>query len=121
MPYGWPDGLIQVSQASPDAPNDFRDRERLYPCPVVILEQGLPTSGEAFDCLNERFESGAELVVVMPTTEGEPTVTYYRVGPGIDGVDIYADMTRDSYGGGWHVQHCPTTTDVNELSGCVEG
>lgn len=120
MPFGWPDDLVEVSQSSPDAPSVIRDGDPVHRCSVIVLEPGELAPSEAFDCLNERFETGAELVVVTPTTEGDPTVTYYRVGPGIDGVNIYSDMTSDRFGGGWHIQHCPTTTDVKELSGCVE-
>ena len=120
LPYGWPGDLLEVSQSSPEAPAEFRERASLSLCPVVVLEQGKPMPGDMFDCLNNGFDSGAEMVMIQPTTEGDPVVTYYRVGPGIDGVDIYTDMTADRFGSGWHIQHC-TTTNVNELSGCVEG
>lgn len=121
LPYGWPDDLLEVSQSSPEAPAEFRERAPLSLCPVVVLEQGKAMPASMFDCLNYGFDSGAEMVAIQPTTEGDPVVTYYRVGPDIDGVDIVTDMTSDKFGGGWHVQHCTTTTDVNELSGCVEG
>lgn len=121
LPYGWHDDLLEVSQSSPEAPAEFRARAPLSLCPVIVLEQGKGMPEEAFDCLNNGFDSGAEMVVVQPTTEGDPVVTYYRVGPGVEGVDIFADMTADRYGGGWQVLHCTTTIDVNELSGCVEG
>lgn len=121
LPYGWPDDLLEVSQSSPEAPAEFRDRTPLSLCPVVVLEQGKAMPDDTFDCLNNGFDSGAELVLIQPTTEGDPVVTYYRVGPDIDGVDMYTDMTVDKFGSGWHIQHCTTTTNVNELSGCVEG
>lgn len=117
-PDGWPDDLIGTSQTSSDAPAEFKDREPLASCGDLILGQGEPIPRVAFDCLDGARDTGAELAVVMPTTEGDPIVTYYRVGPNIQGMDIFSDMTLDAYGGGWQVQHCTTTIQASQPAGC---
>lgn len=117
-PDGWPDGLIDRSRTSSDAPAEFKDREPLASCGDLELGQGEPIPKAAFDCLNDAHDTGAELVVAMPTTEGDPIVTYYRVGPDIIGMDVFTDATLDAYGGTWYVQHCRGTIDASLPAGC---
>ena len=67
------------------APAAFVGREPLQSCGDVRLDQGESVPDDLYRCLDEAAATGAELVVTMPTTEGDPIVSYYRVGPQIDG------------------------------------
>ncbi|WP_154795264.1 hypothetical protein [Occultella kanbiaonis] len=112
-----PEGsVIEASRSSDAAPPEFREREPLPSCGDVVFEQG------AFDwpdgvvaCLNAAGGpdgAGAEVAVQGPTTEGDPIVTYYRVGAGIDGVEIFTDATQDRFG--------PRTWDQGTCAGTAE-
>ena len=105
---------------SANAPASFRDRPDLASCGEVVLEQGEGIPDDAAACLESSFTSGAELVVSGPTTEGDPYITYYRVGPDIEGIEIFIDSTRDRFGFGWAHQLCPDATGLLELGECVE-
>jgi hypothetical protein len=118
LPGPWPDDPIGSSRQSEGAPAEFKNREPLTTCGDVELSQGEGVPDSAFACLNDAFGSGAELAVVQPTVEGDPVVTFYRVGPNIRGMDVFTDFTLDSFGSGWSVQHCVVTVDVREPAGC---
>ncbi|MGF0116020.1 hypothetical protein ACQFYA_06780 [Promicromonospora sp. Marseille-Q5078] len=96
----------------------FALRERLASCGQV--EHGAQGGGipdDARECLDAGWESGAEFSVMTPTTEGDPTYAYYRVGGG--GLEIYHDTTADTYGtGGWSRRVCPGDDVEDALASC---
>ncbi|MGN7704195.1 hypothetical protein [Cellulosimicrobium sp. 22601] len=103
------------------APAAFVDREPLDLCGDVRLDQGESVPDDLFRCLDAAAATGAELVVTMPTTEGDPIVSYYRVGPRIDGVEIFVDATRDAYGPReWAHLLCPDATSAAAPGTCQE-
>jgi len=108
--------------ASPvDAGSIFTDRAVLASCGELRLGQGEEVPAEAWACVDAAFDTGAELAVEMPTTEGDPIVTYYRVGPDIDGLELFTDTTRDNFGPQtWSHEVCPDTVTVREPLGCEE-
>jgi len=56
----------------------------------------------------------------MPTTEGD-LIVYYRVGPAIDGLEVFRDATHDKFGQqAWSHELCPGTITVTEPLGCQE-
>jgi hypothetical protein len=111
---------------SPDsrAPGAFVHRQPLASCGKIHLSQTQVSGGEtvpadAWACLDAAFKSGAELVVEMPTSEGAQVVSYYRVGPDIDGMEVFHDATRDRFGSqAWSHELCPDTTTTTEPLGC---
>jgi hypothetical protein len=98
-------------------PRQFLDREELPSCGEVTLEQSEEIPEEAFSCLAEAGEDGAELAGTRPTTEGDPIIEYYRVLPG-GGWEAYIDATEDSRGGGWWYTDCPDAETIEDLAGC---
>jgi hypothetical protein len=104
--YPYSSDILDESRGSPDAPQEFMDRTPYPPCPDVMLEQGEEIPEDAVACIEHAGPEGAELAVVRPTTEGDPYVMFYRVGHGINGLEIWEDATRDAFGGGWHVANC---------------
>lgn len=98
-------------------PQQFLDRESLPSCGEFTLAQGDEIPAEAFTCLDEAGEEGAELSVTRPTTEGEPITEYYRVLPG-GGWEAYIDATEDSSGGGWWYTDCPDAESLEDLAAC---
>jgi hypothetical protein len=116
-PYPFTTGIIDESRTSADAPAEFRERDLLPPCADVVLDQGTQIPDASVACVEKAGPEGAELAVVQPTIEGDPIVTFYRVGPGIDGMEIWDDATRDTFGGGWHRAVC-STVSVFTPDGC---
>jgi hypothetical protein len=112
-PYPYTSALIDESRASANAPAEFRDRTTLPACDDVLLRQGDEIPDAAIACVEDAGPDGAELAVGRPTTEGDAYVSFYRVGPGIDGIEIWEDGTRDAFGGGWHLGTC---RDVSVLA-----
>jgi len=101
--------------------SSFTDRTVLASCGELSLGQGEEVPADAWACMDAASDSGAELVVEMPTTEGDPILTYYRVGPGIDGLELFSDTTQDSFGPRtWSHEVCPDTVTVSEPLGCEE-
>ena len=109
--------IIDESRTSSSAPAEFRDRDPLPQCDDVSLEQGTQIPDASVACVEQAGPEGAELGVVQPTTEGDPIVTFYRVGPGIRGIEIWDDASRDPFGGGWHRAECDTVS-VFSPEGC---
>ena len=105
----------------PAAPVEFTDRAPLPSCGEIVLDQGETIPEDALDCMEAAVEAdGGELKVTSPTVEGDPIVTYYRVGPGIDGVDMFIDGTADAYGAGtWIHENCPGDATISEFGGCT--
>ena len=117
--YPFTTAIIDESRADPDAPAEFRDRDTLPACPDVVLDQGTQIPDESVACIEKAGSEGAELAVVQPTTEGDPLVTFYRVGPEIDGIEIWDDATRDTFGDRkWHRAECETIS-VFTPTGCT--
>jgi hypothetical protein len=116
----WPDDPIGASRTAPDAPPAFQDREPLPSCGEVELDQGEAIPQRAIDCMVDAMATGAELAVLQPTIEGDPLVSYYRVGPGINGIEIFTDGTLDTFGGGWWHQQCADAQDIIAPKECRE-
>lgn len=107
----------------------FAAREPLPTCGEVTarpdLGEGEPKAelAEAFACLDEAAArgEGAELLVRSLTVEGDPIVEYHRVGPDIEGLEVYVDGTQDTYGEQlWTYRSCPDTATASEPLGCWE-
>ncbi|MFE6971551.1 hypothetical protein [Isoptericola sp. NPDC057653] len=105
----------------------FAAREPLPTCGEVTarpdLGEGEPTTelAEAFACLDAASArgDGAELIVRSRTIEGDPIVEYHRVGPGIDGLEVYVDGTQDAFGDRtWTYRSCPETVTAADPLGC---
>ncbi|MFE5308687.1 hypothetical protein [Isoptericola sp. NPDC056578] len=112
-----------------DGEDVFAAREPLPTCGEVTarpdLGEGEPKAelADAFACLDEAAArgEGAELLVRSLTVEGDPIVEYHRVGPGIDGLEVYVDGTRDTFGDQiWTYRSCPGTVTTSEPQGCWE-
>ena len=111
---------LAESKRSGKAPAAFTNREALFSCGEFVLGQGETLPPEAWDCLAERLETGAEIVLAQPTTEGDPIITYYRVGPGIDGMEYFTDPTFDTWGAdAWEHMLCAIETDPLSVVNCV--
>ncbi|MHC2997965.1 hypothetical protein [Microbacterium sp. HJ5] len=113
------DGSGGTSAATPGAgaPDAFTNRDPLPSCGSVELDQGETIPQDAIDCLSQAGAGGAELVVTMPTVEGDPITTYYRALPG-GGIETFSDMTQDSFGGGWGHEVCEAATTIDEFGAC---
>jgi len=112
------------SPTAADGPAWFTSRTPLEPCGQF----GPPNNTEppdvpdaAWQCLVDPDADGAELVLTRNSVEGQPIVTYLRAGPDIDGVEVIADNTADTYGSaGWTHYRCASfSRDYTEV-GCVE-
>ncbi|WP_456826845.1 hypothetical protein [Cellulomonas sp. P5_E12] len=105
-------------------PESFASRAALPSCGELEIAQGETIPAEAWQCLDEAdARAGAELVVTSPTTEGDPITTYFRVGPGIDGLEVFTDSSQDAFGGdgpAWTHQVCPDTVTSADPLGCAE-
>ncbi|MEH3076696.1 MAG: hypothetical protein PGN11_08425 [Quadrisphaera sp.] len=90
-------------------------------CPVITVDQGqLPPTSSACLFSDAAEEDGAELVVTVPTTEGDPIRTHYRHLPGQPGLEVLVDSTDDRYGSGtWGRQSCPEATSLSDLGACT--
>lgn len=112
------DLAASVAAASPDAPAAFRDRTPFTSCGTVQLQQGDPIPATRIACLVGGTTAGRELVVTSPTTDGDPIVRYFRVGPGISGVQLFTDATADPNGGGWSRTTC-TSGRIDQYGACA--
>ena len=77
---------------------------------------------ESLKCLERGYaESGAELAVASPTTEGDLIVSHFRITPHAASLQIFIDATRDKYGGGnWQESACPLPQrEPTVLAACV--
>lgn len=107
-----PVALVADTVGGGSGPPQFRDRPALASCGRVELGQGervRDVGPDELACLRRAFEdgTGAELVVVSPTTEGDPVTDYRRVLA--DGTtEVWTDMTEDQFGGGWDHGSCAT-------------
>ena len=116
--YPFATSIIDDSRQDTEAPSAFQQRDPLPACPDITLEQGEAIEGTSAACLEEAGSEGAELAVVLPTVEGDPIVRFFRVGPDIDGMEIWEDWTRDTFGGGWHLGLC-SEVNVSNPGDCT--
>lgn len=116
---------IGESRASATAPEEFRNWNPAQSCGDVVLPQGrFSPDASAIACMDRAFTgAGAELGTLSLTTEGDPIITFYLVGPDIDGVLVYTDGTHDSYGEKvWSRQSCPGITSlIDQCTGITAG
>ena len=114
-----PTALLMACGSAPQQsqPSWFTDRQPLPACDDVVLSPGETVPDDAVECLfTGGTDSGAELLVRSPTTEGDPIYTYYRRLPGQAGLDLMSDATRDQYGeGGWTWVTCPDATSPDDI------
>ena len=118
-------GMLGACTAQDGAPpQSFASRPALPSCGELQIAQGERVPDDAWECLDQAVAGGgAELVVTSPTTEGDPTTTYYRVGPGIDHLELFIDVSQDAYRGdgpAWSHQVCPDTLTAAAPLGCAE-
>ncbi len=106
-------GCASAAPGAPPAP------EQPTACGEYELDQGESIPQEAVDCMAEAGENGATLTVTTPTVEGDPIVTTYTALPD-GGMEVYADMTEDRYGGGTSLVVCPDAVSVLDLGTCDE-
>ncbi|MDQ3900138.1 MAG: hypothetical protein M3319_06700 [Actinomycetota bacterium] len=105
----------------PREPAEFSERGMLPSCGQITLDQGEQIPADTLRCLDDAFDTGAELAVTFPTVEGDPIVRYYRVGPGIDGLEIFDDTSQDRFGAGrWNHMLCPGTVTASEPLNCQD-
>ncbi len=95
--FGFVDKLAE-SKRSGIAPEAFTNRKPLFSCGEFVMGQGAEAPSAGWDCLAAHLDTGAELVEVTPTVEGDPIISYYRVGPDIDGLEYFNDPTFDTFG-----------------------
>lgn len=111
---------LEESKRSESAPAAFRDRTALFSCGDFVLDQTMEVPPEAWDCLAGGVDDGAEVTIVRPTTEGDPIITYYRVGPEIDGMEYFTDPTLDKFGADtWEHMLCAVGTHPLDVVNCV--
>lgn len=102
-------------------PVAFTTRADLESCGALKLEHGEEVPQEAEQCLIDGRSEGAELEVRHSTPEGDPVVRYYRVGPEIDGVEVFIDATEDKFGSGsWERIRCDFTESPTVWTACDE-
>jgi len=113
--------LVMGACSSQSAPSSFTTRVAPTSCGEIHLGQGEAVPSDAWRCLDSASGTGAELAVDMPTSEGDPIVTYDRVGPPIDGLEIFVDTTQDGFGQrAWTHELCPDTIAAREPLGYEE-
>lgn len=92
-------------------PQAFLDREPLPSCGEFTMGQGEPYPAGAMECVEDAIGAGgAELVLTMPTVEGDPVVTWYRGLP-TGGMETWSDVRQDTFAGegvSWHYSLCPS-------------
>lgn len=112
-----------LNPAGPGAPDDFTGRFALPSCGEYGVGNGIPLPPEAIECFRKAVEGdGAELIITMATTEGDPIVHYFRTGPGVEGIEIFIDGTADRFGsGGWDYAACDGEQAITDETICGIG
>jgi hypothetical protein len=111
-------GCGTADSAPVAAPAEFTARDPLPACPAQDLGQGDRVAAEALACLTA---GGAELAVTRPTTEGDPVASWFRARPGVPGLEVFVDGSRDRFGtGDWLRLDCPGATAPDDLGDCTE-
>ncbi len=108
-------------QVAQETPTPFASLPTLPSCGNVDVTQGESAPSNVWACLDAAGPAGAELIVGLPTSEGDLIRTFYRVGSGIVGVEIWTDGTADRFGPQtWTHQLCPDTVTAAQPLGCHE-
>lgn len=113
--------VLLAGCAGPDpAKGQFDAREPLESCDELTLGHGERVPADAWDCLEAGAAAGAELVVALPTTEGDTMRYYFRAGPGLGGVEVFIDGTADQRGAGtWDRRLCTGEDFDTIVAGCL--
>lgn len=102
-------------------PWSFLTRADLPSCGRVNPD---PRTGEvprgAVDCLAAARDgdAGAELQVVAPTEQGDPVRVYYRVVPGVDGLELFVHSPDGPGRSGWTHDRCPEAGTLPDIGTC---
>lgn len=100
--------MVAKPQADKDAPSSFKNRAVLADCGVLILHRGDRLSEPAVSCIENAPGDGAELVVASPTFEGELTISYFRGGGTMPGLEVFSSSPDGPNGGSWSHSSCET-------------
>lgn len=112
---------IEESRNDPDAPAALRGRALLEgDCgswAVDLINKKVSAYVER--CMRGGASTGAELAVWVEGEDSGPTINFYRVGPDIDGIQVFVDATRDNFGSrDWHEQECHPAQLTFPPEGC---
>jgi hypothetical protein len=105
-------------------PSWFTGRTAFEPCgqfgpPDSTEPPDVPDS--AWACVQDPGPDGGELVLVRNSVEGDPIVTYIRVTPGVDGIELISDNRADAFRSeDWTHLRCTSFTFDHEVVGCVD-
>lgn len=114
---------IDAAKALSDAPAPVRTGDAKKACGAFVLAQGQTLPSDAVDCLEAAVSNrdAAELAWSVPTTEGDPIVSFAFVTPSSGAVTVYSTNAFDSYGGdpGWTQRSCSDPMIATSLAGCA--
>lgn len=114
---------IEAAQALSDAPAPVRSSDAKRKCGAFVLAQGQTLPSEAVKCLQAAVSNrdAAELAWSVPTTEGDPIVSFAFVAPTSGEVTVYSTNAFDSYGGdtGWTQRSCSDPVVATSVAGCA--
>lgn len=109
--------VVAEAAASRDAPAAFVGRPAFRSCGRIALRDGGGIPAARIECLAAAPAEGRELVVVSTTASGDPVVRWFRTGPDLDGVEIFADRTAER-SGGWHRSLCRSGR-IDQVGACA--
>jgi len=114
---------IDAAQALSDAPGPVRSSDAEKTCGAFVLTQGQTLPADAVDCLTAAVANrdSAQLAWSVPTSEGDPIVSFAFVTPRSGEVTVYSTNAIDSYGGdaGWTQRSCSDPVIATSLAGCA--
>lgn len=114
---------IDAARALSDAPAPVRASDARKACGAFVLTQGQTLPTEAVKCLQAAVSNrdAAELAWSVPTSEGDPIVSFAFVTPSSGEVTVYSTNAFDSYGGGtrWTQRSCSDPVIATSLTGCA--
>lgn len=104
--------IIDDSRSDPQAPAELRERDGFRSCGEIVVLAGRSAADFITDEMRacsaavDAAGAGGEIAVQSSLAEDSPTVRYYRVGPGIDGV-IWFRFEQDPFeAGAWEYAEC---------------
>lgn len=113
---------IDAARALSDAPAPVRTSDAKESCGAFVLPQGASLPSGAVECLKAAVSTrdAAVLAWSVPTSEGDPIVSFAFVAPGSGEVTVYSTNAFDSYGGdrGWTQSSCSDPAIATSLPGC---